>query len=68
MTEQSVVPHVLFCHIQTCMAVLSQLPVCLSFVVKSVISFRGSFRCQSLTLMGTHLEQSDVSFSGTLSW
>ena len=58
MTEQFVVPHVTFKP-----ASLSQLSVCLSFAVKSGISFRGSFSCQSFTLTGTHLLQSDVSFS-----
>ena len=41
---------------------------CLAVTFKPGISFRGSFSCQSFTLMGTHLLQSDVSFSGTLSW
>ena len=43
-TEHSVVPHVLLCHISN-LVPLSQLPVCLSFAVKSGISFRGSFSC-----------------------
>ena len=37
------------CHIQTWHLLLS----CLSFAVKSGISFRGSFSCQSFTLTGT---------------
>ena len=36
------------CHIQTC-----HLLSCLSFAVKSGISFRSSFSCQSFTLTGT---------------
>ena len=43
-------------------------PMSCSVTFKPGISFRGSFSCQSFTLMGTHLLQSDVSFSGTLSW
>ena len=35
------------------LASLSQLPACLSFAVKTGISFRGSFSCQSFTLTGT---------------
>ena len=48
-------------------SVLSQLSVCLSFAVKSVISFRGSFSCQSFALMGTYLSQSGVCVSSSFS-
>ena len=70
-TEQSVVPCVLLCHVQSWHLFLqwSQLPICLSFAVKSCVSFSYSLSCQSFsfTLKGTHLLQFDVYFSGTLS-
>ena len=71
MTQQSVVPCVLLCHIQTWHLFLqwSQLPVCLSFAVKSGVSFSDSLSCQSFSflLKGTPLLQFDVYFSRTLS-
>ena len=49
------------------LASLSQLSVCLSFAVKSGISFRGSFSSQSFTLPVTHLLQSCVFISSSFS-
>ena len=64
-TEQSVVPCILLCHIQTWHLFLqwSKLPVCLSLHVKCGVSL--SCQCFSFTPKGPHLLQFD--FSGTLS-
>ena len=63
-TEQFVVPHVFFV---TFKPGISFSAVCLLFAVKSGIFFRGSFSCQSFTLMGTHLLQSGIFISSSFS-